>query len=329
MKKVSVIIPVYNTSRYIAKCLDSVVSQSYNNIEIIIVNDGSTDGSLDICRKYQSGFDNIIVIDKEKTGQSDSRYQGFLKSTGDYIYCVDSDDYINIDTIEILVKGIERHEADMFYARARLVDLNGKRLAITPKYVTEVLADKETILGDALLSKNIKPAMWVKLARRSLWEKCYTQEARNIRLCEDYLLTVLFASYSSKVAFTNHIIYNVLQRKESLSREPSSLLVTGHDDYFPIIREEIRRMGLQDKLSRHYYTGFARIFIYTLITAATNSDSFSQYCSLFLELSEDSVFYDPAFKRSISIPFRFLARLVRVPRLFYHSARLYSIFKKH
>ena len=94
MKKVSVIVPVYNTERYLRNCVDSILAQTYDNIEVVLVNDGSTDLSLEICKDYQMRFSNVFLLNKSNTGQADSRYLGFKKSTGDYIYCADSDDSI-------------------------------------------------------------------------------------------------------------------------------------------------------------------------------------------------------------------------------------------
>ena len=107
MIKYSFIVPVYNTEKYLKKCLDSLVNQTYKNFEIIVVNDGSTDKSSNIISKYQKKYKNIIVIDKENEGLSMARNRGVQKSSGKYIIFVDSDDYVSNKLLEEVDKKID------------------------------------------------------------------------------------------------------------------------------------------------------------------------------------------------------------------------------
>lgn len=107
MIKYSFIVPVYNTEKYLKKCLDSLVNQTYKDFEIILVNDGSTDKSSNIISKYQKKYKNIIVIDKENEGLSMARNRGVQKSSGKYIIFVDSDDYVSNKLLEEVDKKID------------------------------------------------------------------------------------------------------------------------------------------------------------------------------------------------------------------------------
>lgn len=107
MIKYSFIVPVYNTEKFLKKCLDSLVNQTYKNFEIIVVNDGSTDKSSNIISKYQKKYKNIIVIDKENEGLSMARNRGVQKSSGKYIIFVDSDDYVSNKLLEEVDKKID------------------------------------------------------------------------------------------------------------------------------------------------------------------------------------------------------------------------------
>ncbi|GAB3711983.1 glycosyltransferase family 2 protein [Flavobacterium koreense] len=111
--KISIIIPVYNVAQYLRQCLDSVLSQSYNNIEIILVNDGSTDDSLSICEEYLQKDERILLLNKANGGLSDARNFGLPKATGDYIWFVDSDDWIVSNAIEILVANLSKLECEV------------------------------------------------------------------------------------------------------------------------------------------------------------------------------------------------------------------------
>ena len=107
MIKYSFIVPVYNTEKFLKKCLDSLVNQTYKDFEIIVVNDGSTDKSSSIISKYQKKYKNIIVIDKENEGLSMARNRGVQKSSGKYIIFVDSDDYVSNKLLEEVDKKID------------------------------------------------------------------------------------------------------------------------------------------------------------------------------------------------------------------------------
>ena len=120
--KVSIIIPVYNTGKYLEDTIKSIINQTYNfkNIEVILVNDGSKDNSLDICNKYSSKYENIITYDKKNTGVSDTRNYGLEKSNGTYIMFLDSDDLLNKDSIKYLTKFLDDNKmVDFVISRVR------------------------------------------------------------------------------------------------------------------------------------------------------------------------------------------------------------------
>lgn len=102
-KKVSIVVPVFNVGKYIKKCIDSIIMQTYKNIELILINDGSTDNSDDICQKYAKQYNNIIYISQENKGVSYARNVGINKASGDFIMFIDSDDYIDNSVVETLV----------------------------------------------------------------------------------------------------------------------------------------------------------------------------------------------------------------------------------
>ena len=104
---VSVIVPVYNVEKYVAKCLDSLISQTYDNIQIIIVNDGSSDRSLDIVERYKNIDSRVKVYNKKNGGLSDARNTGIKYAEGEFICFVDSDDWVSNDYVEALISMFE------------------------------------------------------------------------------------------------------------------------------------------------------------------------------------------------------------------------------
>lgn len=107
---ISVIVPVYNVEDYVAECLESIIDQSYQNLEIIIVNDGAEDGSAEICREYTARDNRIVFLEKENGGLSSARNFGLDHATGDYISFVDSDDFIHEDYFKVMLENSEDHQ---------------------------------------------------------------------------------------------------------------------------------------------------------------------------------------------------------------------------
>lgn len=168
MKKVSIIVPIYNVENYLDRCIKSLIGQTYNNLEIILVNDGSPDNCKDICEKYAKADNRIVLFNNENRGCSYSRNFGLLKSTGDYILFVDSDDYIEKDLVEIAVKVAEENNADIVAFDILSVDeTNNRRVVLSSDMPcnTDVSIEKYPNILNAV------PAAYNKLMLRELWEK--------------------------------------------------------------------------------------------------------------------------------------------------------------
>ena len=114
MYKISIVVPVYNIEKYIGKCIDSIISQTYQNYELILVDDGSKDDSSNICDEYAKNNENIVVIHKSNGGLSDARNAGINKATGDYVIFVDGDDFIkDNECLKYLVSELQKEEVDL------------------------------------------------------------------------------------------------------------------------------------------------------------------------------------------------------------------------
>ena len=113
MDKISIVVPIYNSSKFLSRCIDSLINQTYKNIEIILVNDGSKDNSLEICNEYVKLDNRIKVFDKPNSGVGSTRNYGIKKCTGEYICFIDSDDYISPKYCEILMRNLINNSADL------------------------------------------------------------------------------------------------------------------------------------------------------------------------------------------------------------------------
>ena len=172
--------------KYLKRCLDSVLKQTYSNLEIIIVDDGSTDNSGKICDEYSKKDSRIKVIHKKNGGISDVRNVGIANATGDYIGFVDSDDYIAEDMFETLCNLMEENSADIsivsFYEM-----YNGKLIGVRDdKSLTKM--NKEQALKELLIDTNIQSYMWNKLFKRELFENLKFPEEKKFENIATVLL---------------------------------------------------------------------------------------------------------------------------------------------
>ena len=139
--KVSIIVPIYNVEEYLVKCLDSLVNQTLKEIEIICINDGSTDNSLEILKAYAQKDDRITVINKKNSGVSDARNTGLEMANGEYVMFVDSDDYLEIQTCQSIYEKIKKDNSNLLIFNYFLVTQETKHRA---KELDNILTDKFT-----------------------------------------------------------------------------------------------------------------------------------------------------------------------------------------
>ncbi len=204
MKKVSVIIPAYNAENYIKKCIDSLVFQTYPNVEIVVINDGSTDNTAEILGSY----DNINVIQSKQNGVSSARNKGLEAATGEYIMFLDSDDYFDTDAIEKLVNLAETHGADVVHFPLH--------------YVSETTVSDEKFIckEDKFVAKNeFKNHIYKKILTsiqfnsvcRNFYKKELTENLRfkaDMKTAEDLILNLDIFSRAKSCLFTTKVKYN-------------------------------------------------------------------------------------------------------------------------
>lgn len=165
---ISVIIPVYNVKSYLRKCADSVFAQTFRNLEIILIDDGSTDGSGELCDQLAEEDARVRVIHKENRGPAEARNVGIRASTGDYLYFLDSDDAISAVTLNHLWTACIRTKADVAFGdfiRFSEEEIPGERRTFTVQPV-----ETKEMIRRMLLNQGVGHQAWGKLYRRSLWE---------------------------------------------------------------------------------------------------------------------------------------------------------------
>lgn len=169
--KVSLILPVYNVEKYLRQCIDSIISQSYENKEIILVDDGSKDNSPKICDEYSEKFDYIKVIHKENGGLSSARNEGIKYATGDYIIFVDSDDFIENNSLVRIMENINKNPVDVAFLEAQKVFTDGKTQPLGDGFLREFVKgkSKEEVLKYLATLPKYPAAAWSKIIKKDLF----------------------------------------------------------------------------------------------------------------------------------------------------------------
>ena len=168
---ITVVIPVYNVKNYLSECIDSVIAQSYNFLQIILVDDGSTDDSSIICDKYALKDSRIEVIHKSNGGLSDARNVAINLARGKYITFIDSDDVIATDMIEYLYNLLVNNNADISICQNRDIDEQGKEILIKKKRIFQPyrILGREQCMHEFLMKRNMSVTAWGKLYRLDLF----------------------------------------------------------------------------------------------------------------------------------------------------------------
>lgn len=172
LKLLSVIIPAYNAEKYLAKCVDSVAEQSYKNIEIVIVNNGSSDSTPEICKELKAKYNNRIfkIINlNPNQGINFARRTGVENAGGDYTAFIDSDDYLDLEAYETAIKVLEENDCDMVQFGIKLVNLYGKILSLW-QHDAKIFNQTEEIYKYFMTNPVPTWNVWDKVYKRNLFE---------------------------------------------------------------------------------------------------------------------------------------------------------------
>lgn len=266
MNKISIIVPVYNVERYLNRCLDSIINQTYNNIEIILVNDGSTDNSLEICNSYREKDSRVVVINKKNGGQSSARNSGLKASTGNYIMFVDSDDKINLRCCELFIDTMLKNNSDIVIGSSssneKEIDKDLELNSIEVDLINDDILYNYFLIG--------KISVWGKLYKKSIlsdiaFEYCKTSEEsefnyRAFKRCK-------------KFSFIKSPIYYYNQESISICRSKLKL-----GDFYAIeISKNIADSVMCEKVKSvamlHYYKAIYNIINKGLSRGYDNNES--------------------------------------------------------
>ena len=222
--KISIIIPIYNVAPYLCQCLDSVLTQTYRNLEIILIDDGSTDGSSEIATTYAQKDARIIYLYQANQGLSAARNRGLKLATSDFISFADSDDYCDPTLIEYLYTNLRKTQAD-------LASITFKHQA----HLTKTL-DTKAALRELFLEQNLTFHAWGKLYKRELWQDILFPVGHTY---EDVATQVCIFSRCTRIFVSPKHLYHYRRRPDSILARPKPAQFT---DFFRFAEQNLELM---------------------------------------------------------------------------------------
>ena len=223
-QKVSIIVPIYNSELYLNKCIESLLNQTYSNIEIVLINDGSTDNSENICNEYRKNDNRIEYYYKKNEGVAIARNYGIKKASGEYIMFVDSDDYISLDYIKSMLDAAVKNQSDLVTSDYTEVT-NGielRKSAFTEKEGTIVDLNKEEYMSLYLKSAHFNSSCR-KLISKDLIKKNKLQFISKLTYGEDMLFSFeLYINSSKPIYVINYGYYYLMNDNSAMHRSDLS-----------------------------------------------------------------------------------------------------------
>lgn len=250
---ISIIVPVYNVEEHFEKCLDSILSQSYQNIEVILVNDGSTDKSGQICNSYSERDKRIIVIHQKNEGAAMARCNGYNASSGKYIYFIDGDDYIDLNTIQILYDNLVKSGADIvvgqfcddydgyLYVPERAVygEFTGEEIISLLK--TNYLYDYKTQIA------GVQTGLCSRLYKREILEGIL-DKGKGLWMGEDAICNLNIILRAKKLVVLHDVLYYYVRHKNEATMKAPDILWSGYIDFWNAIRDFDEEHYFKDQL---------------------------------------------------------------------------------
>ena len=240
---ISIVVPVYNVEKYLKKCVECILNQSYKNIEILLIDDGSTDRSGEICDQLLKKDERIKTYHKVNGGLSSTRNYGAELSKGEFIAFIDSDDYISEDFCETLYDLINEYKADVASIDLKMVRENGYKIVTSDDIENTKLESKvqifkkNEILKEILLRKSFKNYVCTKLYRKELFEKCKFKEGT---CYEDVLFMYELSKVINKIVYLDKECYTYLKRGNSITATCSEKNLNDFLDIIIYRYEEIK-----------------------------------------------------------------------------------------
>jgi glycosyltransferase involved in cell wall biosynthesis len=260
---ISVVVPVYNIESWVAKCIESLVQQTYTDYELILVDDGSKDRSGTICDEYGAMNDKIIVLHKENGGLSDARNYGAAHANGEYLLFIDGDDYVAENALELIADSIEEYHADivMMDGKYEVRDGRSELIHIFEKEEYQGITGEEALLKTSRITPNW--AGWGKAFEMNFWRN-HGFEFKKGRLSEDLQLIDKVVLAAKKVSMVPAYYY-YCYRSDSIVHTIKAKMVYDMIDNLCEWDEYLKRADISEKLKKQIYAMHAPVLCHSVL----------------------------------------------------------------
>lgn len=296
--KISIIIPAYNAGRTINRCLTSVVNQTYRNIEVIVINDGSKDNTRSVSNKIALKDKRILIFDQINSGVYHSRKSGLTHSTGESILFIDADDYLEKNAIELLVKKMNETNVDMVIGN-HFHHENGLKKKVANKIPSA--QTKHTILSYLLLG-TLKGYIWGRLIKRNLLKGIY--HSKGYALTDDVLTNFqIVCNNNIQLAIVELPIHNYVIHGSNITLSHKATYVDSRYDHLEIVEQMIEETGLKDQLKNELCAYKCRAWI--------------DYCRMGGYLARDKAFFNTFYDAHYPFAKKYIRFYQRIEMLSY------------
>ena len=290
-KLVTVMVPTYNVEKFIDRCLESILSQNYSNIELIVVDDGSTDDTWSHIQAFMERDSRVKGFHRENAGVSATRNYAMSQATGDYYQFVDGDDYLRKDAIEVLVNALEESNADWVNCQYSRIDEDGKELEgidFTQGFIDIASQEKKfSLIVNQLLEYKIGYEVWNKLFLASIINSNRIRFTEDCHIGEDLAFNISYAFHADSINCIEDRLY-IYQVRSNSSMEQAKNLTTNIKEYLALVK------GVEPQFSK-VFTGdtrekFYQIFFKLMLRASWNFTAEETLRAL--RTIDDNYYYD-------------------------------------
>lgn len=253
MEKVSLIIPVFNSDKYLEECLNSIISQNYCNYEVILINDGSTDESKKICENYVKSDSRVRLINQKNQGVSIARNVGIKEATGDVIMFIDSDDILEDNALTFILDNFKQNDMLCFGYTAMFK--NCKNVVINDS----IIKDKKEIENKILLNDKIGGYLWNKCFKASIIKKNNILFDINLHYCEDLIFVIDYLKYCNNITYINKSLYFYRMRKSSVSYNFFNMKNITLLNSYKILINRITDEKINNRLKYNYLVNYYKL----------------------------------------------------------------------
>lgn len=264
---ISVIVPVYNTEKYLAKCIESIISQTCCNLEIILIDDGSTDNSGKMCDEYSLKDKRIKVVHKNNGGLSDARNTGIKIASGKYLSFIDSDDYIEKNMYEYLIKNMKENNADIGICGWYLV--KGKDISICKFKSGKIVLNTEECIDYLLSNNSFDNFMCNKIFKKDLFKSIEFPVGKKL---EDLATLYKVINFSNKIFMESIPLYYYVLHENSITSKLHNQIDENVFNEYIIRKDNLLKMypNLKEKILSNYFTASRNNLIISLRSEKRN-----------------------------------------------------------